>query len=89
MSKKMESAYAALRAKDEIEASQPVFWAAALVLCAMGVFSICAKAWLVAAIALLSALVLAWGPRLACRMLRKTIHSTGYTEVELERANLA
>ena len=89
MGEKMRKSYEVLRTKDEVDANRNCFMGPAAVVAAVGLFAMYVQAWYAALVALPVAFAIAIGPRIISWCLGRKLRSLGYSEVELERANLA
>ena len=89
MSKEMSQAYQILRAKDEVMAESITAVPAAMLLAVIGVIALCVGAFIVGIITIPCAAVLAFFHRIYAKIADWSIRSLGYSEVELERLDLA
>lgn len=89
MSKDLKEAYALLRAKDEVMAERISTIPAAMCVAVIGVVALYEGAWTCAAIALSCATAFALAPWAFAKIADRCIRRRGYTEIELERLDLA
>ena len=89
MSKELKEAYALLRAKDEVTAEWPSSLVAALCVAAIGIAAIIEGAWTCAIIALSCAIGFGTWHVVFAKVADWCIRRRGFTEVELERLDLA
>lgn len=89
MSKELKEAYALLRAKDEVTAEWPSSLVAALCVAAIGIAAIIEGAWTCAIIALSAAALFSMWNIIFAKVADWCIRRRGYTEIELERLDLA
>ena len=89
MSKELKEAYALLRAKDEVMAERISTFPAAMCVAVIGGVALYDGAWLCAAIALSCSAVFALWPWVFAKVADRCIRRRGYTEIELERLDLA
>ena len=89
MSKELKEAYALLRAKDEVMAERISTIPAAMCVAAIGVVALFDGAWICASIALSCATAFAFAPLAFAKIADWCIRRRGYTEIELERLDLA
>lgn len=89
MDGKLKEAYALLRAKDEVMSERYSGVAAALCVAAMGVLAICSGEWICAAIALTCAAIFGSWTWIFAVIADVLIERLGFSEVELERLDLA
>lgn len=89
MDSELKEAYALLRAKDEVMSERCSVVAAALCVAAMGVLAICSGELICAAIALTCAVICGLWPWIFAVIADVLIKRLGFSEVELERLDLA
>ena len=89
MSEELKESYALLRAKDEVMAESASAIPAALCVAVIGVVALFEGAWLCAAISLSCASLLSVWHLIFSKIVDWCIRRRGFSEVELERLDLA